>query len=136
MALIFRSTTLLIIICIIIMANQIMYCRKKTKNFQRSSMVFQECILNIDAVRLAVQNNGFKPCNTYSLGVVEVKYGCVVWLRLFRMPVQYTLHSSPFFDVFRTPNMGLGLRSLRTWLWRCMDLWNSFIIWMPEDMKI
>ena len=41
--------------------NRLMYCRRKTNNLLRAWILFQEHIINNDAVRHAVQNNGFEP---------------------------------------------------------------------------
>ena len=53
------------------------------------------------------------PYNKYGVGAIPIEFAQVHWLRLFPMWVRITLHS-PFFEVFRTPTMGLGLRA-RFW---------------------
>ena len=49
--------------------------------------------------------------NHYGLGAIPVENGKVLWKKLFPMWITCTLRS-PYFEVFRTRSMGLGLRSL------------------------
>ena len=73
----------------------------------------QENIINNDAVRHAVQNNGFEPWllpknspfrfilpwNSYGLGALPIEAGRVLWLKMFPMWGKCTLQS-PFFEAW------------------------------------
>ena len=106
--------------------HRIIYRRRKTSNALRAWIIFYERILINDNVRLAVQNNGYEPWeldyptsaykfrlpwNQYgSEGIIPIEFAKILWKKLFPMWAHHTLHS-PSFEVFRTPTMGLGLRS-------------------------
>ena len=105
--------------------HRIIYRRRKTSNALRAWIVFYERILINDNVRIAVQNNGYKsweldyptsaykfrlPWNQYGSEGIPIEFAKTLWKKLLPMWVHHTLHS-PSFEVFRTLNMGLGLRS-------------------------
>ena len=105
--------------------HRIIYRRRKTSNALRAWIIFYERILINDNVRFAVQNNGYKPWdldyptsaykfrlpwNQYGSEGIPIEFAKTLWKKLFPMWVHHTLHS-PSFEVFRTLNMGLGLRS-------------------------
>ena len=104
---------------LISLPNRIIYRRRKTKNIHRAWILIYEHVMLNDALRLAVQNDGIKfweddpffrfryPVNKYGCGGIPLEFAEVHWLKLFPMWVRLTLHS-PWFEVFRTPTMGLG----------------------------
>ena len=102
--------------------NRIIYLRINSSNLLRSWIIFYSFCLKNEAIRYRVQRfdytpfdaRAFKfrhPYNVYGLEGIPIAHARAVWKKMFEMWARCTLHS-PYFEVFRTPSMGLGLRSL------------------------
>ena len=96
--------------------NRIIYLRINSSNLLRSWIIFYSFCLKNEAIRYRVQRfdytpvdaRAFKfrhPYNVYGLEGIPIAHARALWKKL-----RCTLHS-PYFEVFRTPSMGLGLRS-------------------------
>ena len=101
---------------------RIIYLRINTGMLLPSWIVFQYFCLNVEGIRFLVQAHDYEPFegrafrfrvpyNQLGLGEIPEAFGRLLWKNLFPMWASCTLHH-PYFEVFRTPSMGLGLRSL------------------------
>ena len=104
--------------------DRVLYCSTRVDNWHRSWIVFKYFILYDDDLRNMV-SGGFMPwllegnsaftfsfpwCNLFH-PVAEMSLDLMIdeWNSMFQKWVEMTL-LSPFFEVFRTVNMGLGIR--------------------------